>query len=122
MLKEIVAYVNFRFPAVKSQFYNDNFIKACLVHEFLYAKYFNQKIDFFKVIYDLSGYRYSLLSKSDILSNHLIFNLGFRSFWNQYKLGRGCVYVFDSGFQENEVIGYLTGILYWVFHSGVVQD
>ena len=67
MLKEITAYVNFRFPAVKTQFYNDNFIKACLVHEFLYAKYFNQTIDLSKIIYDLSGYRYTLLSKSEIL-------------------------------------------------------
>ena len=122
MLKEIVAYVNFRLPAVKSQFYNDNYIKACLVHEFLYANYFNQKIDFFKVIYDLSGYRYSLLSKSNILSNHLIFNLGFRSFWDIYKVGRGNVYIFDTRFQENEVLGYLTGILYWLFNSGVTRD
>lgn len=122
MLKEITAYVNFRFPAVKTQFYNDNFIKACLVHEFLYAKYFNQTIDLSKIIYDLSGYRYTLLSKSEILANHLIFNLGFRSFWDKYKLGRGSFYVFDTSYQENEVIGYLTGILYWVFHSGVVQD
>ena len=122
MLKEITAYVNFRFPAVKTQFYNDNFIKACLVHEFLYAKYFNQTIDLSKIIYDLSGYRYTLLSKSEILANHLIFNLGFRSFWDKYKLGRGSFYVFDTSYQEHEVIGYLTGILYWVFHSGVVQD
>ena len=40
MLKEIVAYVNFRFPAVKTQFYYDNFIKACLVYEFLIRKIF----------------------------------------------------------------------------------
>ena len=119
MLKEIVAYVNFKFPAVKTQFYNDNFIKACLVHEFLYAKYFNQTIDLYKIIYDLSGYRYSLLSKSEILTNHLIFNLGFKSFWDKYKLGRGCVYVFDTSYQENEVTGYLTGIVYWIFHGGV---
>ena len=34
MLKEIVAYVNFLFPTAKSQFYDDNFIKACLVYQF----------------------------------------------------------------------------------------
>ena len=122
MLKEIVAYVNFRFPAVKTQFYNDNFIKACLVHEYLYAKYFSQVMDLNRIINKLSADRHTIRTKSGILANHMIFNLGFRSFWNQYKLGRGSVYVFDSGFQENEVIGYLTGILYWVFHSGVVQD
>ena len=122
MLNEIVAYVKFRFPAVKTQFYNDNFIKACLVYEYLYAKYFNQVMDLNRIIYNLSHYRHTIRTKSGILANHMIFNLGFRSFWNQYKLGRGSVYVFDSRFQENEVIGYLTGILYWVFHSGVVQD
>ena len=57
-----------------------------------------------------------------VLTNHMIFNLGFKAFWNHFKLGRGSVYVFDSRFQENEVIGYLTGILYWIFHTGVVQN
>ena len=122
MLKEIVAYVNFRFPAVKTQFYNDNFIKACLVHEYLYAKYFSQVMDLNRIINKLSADRHTIRTKSGILANHMIFNLGFRSFWNQYKLGRGCVYICDNRFQENEVLGYLTGILYWLFHSGVVQD
>ena len=122
MLKEIVAYVNFRFPAAKTQFYNDNFIKACLVYEYLYAKYFNQVMDLNRIINKLSADRHSISTKSKVLANHLIFNLGFKAFWSHFKLGRGCVYVFDSGFQENEVIGYLTGILYWLFHSGVVQD
>ena len=119
MLKEIVAYVNFRFPAAKTQFYNDNFIKACLVYEYLYAKYFNQVMDLNKIINKLSSYRHTIRTKSEILTNHLIFNLAFRAFWNHYKLGRGSVYVFDSRIKENEVLGYLTGILYWVFHGGV---
>ena len=122
MLKEIVAYVNFRFPAAKTQLYNDNLIKACLVYEYLYAKYFNQVMDLNRIINKLSADRHTIRTKSGILANHMIFNLGFRSFWNQYKFGRGSVYVFDSRFQENEVIGYLTGILYWVFHSGVARD
>ena len=120
MLKEIVAYVNFLFPAAKSQFYDDNFIKACLVYQFLYAKYFSRVIDLNSVINKLSADSHSIRTKSRVLTNHLIFNLGFKAFWNRFKLGRGSVYVFDSGFQENEVIGYLTGILYWVFHGGVV--
>ena len=122
MLKEIVAYVNFRFPAAKSQFYDDNFIKACLVYQFLYAKYFSRVIDLNSIINKLSADSHSIRTKSRVLTNHLIFNLGFKAFWSHFKLGRGCVYVFDSGFQENEVIGYLTGILYWVFHSGVARD
>ena len=119
MLKEIVAYVNFLFPTAKSQFYDDNFIKACLVYQFLYAKYFNRVIDLNTIINKLSADSHSIRTKSRVLTNHIIFNLGFKAFWSHFKLGRGCVYVFDSGFQENEVIGYLTGILYWVFHGGV---
>ena len=122
MLKEIVAYVNFRFPSAKTQFYNDNFIKACLVHEYLYAKYFSQVMDLNRIINKLSADRHTIRTKSGILANHMIFNSGFRSFWNQYKLGRGSVYICDNRFQENEVLGYLTGILYWLFHSGVVQN
>ena len=122
MLKEIVDYVNFRFPSAKTQFYNDNFIKACLVHEYLYAKYFSQLMDLNRIINKLSADRHTIRTKSGILANHMIFNLGFRSFWNQYKLGRGSVYICDNRFQENEVLGYLTGILYWLFHSGVVQN
>ena len=122
MLKEIVAYVNFRFPAAKTQFYCDNFIKACLVYEFLYAKYFNQTMQLDKIIYKLSSDRNSIRPKSEILTNHLIFNLAFRAFCNHYKIGRGSVYVFDSRIKENEVIGYLTGILYWIIHSGVARD
>ena len=118
MLKEIVAYVNFLFPAAKSQFYDDNFIKACLVYQFLYAKYFSRVIDLNSIINKLSADSHSIRTKSRVLTNHLIFNLGFKAFWNRFKLGRGSVYVFDSRFQENEVIGYLTGILYWVFHWG----
>ena len=45
MIKSVVAYVNFYFPTYKTQFYPDNFIKACLVYQFLYAKYYTQKLD-----------------------------------------------------------------------------
>ena len=43
MIKSIVTYVNFYFPTYKTQFYSDNFIKACLVYQFLYAKYFTSE-------------------------------------------------------------------------------
>lgn len=119
MIQEIVAYVNFYFPAAKTQFYCDNFIKACLVYQYLYAKYFNQKMDLAKIIYKLSGDSDSIRTESGILANHLIFNLAFKAFWNHFRIGRGTVYVFDSCIKENEVIGYLTGIIYWIFHGGV---
>ena len=121
MIKTIVEYVNSYFPSYKSQYYTDNFIKTCLVYQFLYAKYFKQKLDLNQIIYRLLDSRHSCKSNSSILANHLIFNLAFREFWKHYKLGRGCVYVINSPFKESEVLGYLTGISYWCFHRGVVE-
>ena len=46
-----------------------------------------------------------------------MFYRAFKSFY-KHKLGRGCVYVFNSPI-NSEVIGYLTGILYWIFHKGL---
>ena len=120
MISTIVAYVNFYFPTYKTQFYHDNFIKACLVYQFLYAKYFTQKLDINQIIYRLSDARHSLRSNSPTLANHLIFNLAFKAFWKDYRIGRGCVYAFNSPFKESEVLGYLTGIIYWIFHRGVI--
>ena len=120
MIKSIVAYVNFYFPTYKKQFYPDNFIKACLVYQFLYAKYFTQKLDIDQIIYKLTEARHYLDSNSDVLANHLIFNLAFKAFWKQYRIGRGCVYTFNTPFKECEVLGYLTGIIYWCFHKGVI--
>ena len=120
MTSTIVEYVNFYFPTYKTQFYCDNFIKACLVYQFLYAKYFTQKMDIGKIIYRLSGDKYSLRSNSPTLTNHLIFTLAFKTFWKDYRIGRRYVYIFKSPI-ESEVIGYLTGIVYWIFHRGVVE-
>ena len=120
MIKSIVAYVNFYFPSYKTKFYPDNFIKACLVYQFLYAKYFTQRLDLDQIIYKLSDSRYSCRSNSPTLANHLIFNLAFREFWKHYRLGRGSVYTINSPFKQFEVLGYLTGIIYWCFHQAVV--
>ena len=118
MINRIVAYVNFYFPTYKTQFYPDNFIRSCLVYQFLYAKYFTQKQDINQIIYRLSDSRHNYKSNSLTLSNHLIFSLAFPEFWKQYKLGRVCVYVARTPFKETEVLGYLTGIVYWCFHRG----
>ena len=121
MINRIVSFVNFYFPTYKTEFYPDNFIKACLVYQFLYVKYFTQKLDLDQIIYRLSDYKHSCRSNSPILTNHLIFSLAFREFWKQYGLGRGCVYVANTLFKKSEVIGYLTGIVYWCFHRGVIM-
>ena len=120
MIKSIVAYVNYYFPTYKTQFYPDNFIKACLVYQFLCAKYFTQKLYIKQINYRLSDARHSLRSNSAVLANHLIFSLAFRAFWKQYRMGRGCVYVANTPFKKFEILGYLTGIVYWLFHRGVV--
>ena len=119
MIKSIVTYVNFYFPTYKTQFYSDNFIKACLVYQFLYAKYFTQKLDKDQIIYRLTEARHYLNSNSNIITNHLIFNLAVKAFWKHYQIGRGCVYAINTPFKECEVLGYLTGIIYWFFHRGV---
>ena len=121
MISTIVAYVNYYFPSNKTQFYPDNFIKACLAYQFLYAKYFKQKLDIDQIIYKLSDASHSLSSNSPTLTNHLIFTLAFKAFWKDYRIGRGYVYVVNSPFKESEVLGYLTGIIYWIFHRGVVE-
>ena len=66
MIKSIVEYVNFYFTTYKTQFYSDNFIKACLVYQFLYAKYFTQKLDIDQIIYRLTEARHYLNSNSNI--------------------------------------------------------
>ena len=119
MIKSIVTYVNFYFPTYKTEFYPDNFIKACLVYQFLYAKYFTQKLDMDQIIYRLTEARHYLNSDSNIITNHLIFNLAFKSFWKHYRTGRGRVYAINTPFKECEVLGYLTGIIYWIFHKGL---
>ena len=101
MISTIVEYVNSYFPTYKTQFYCDNFIKACLVYQFLYVKYFTQKLDINQIIYRLTDARHYLRSK-------------------HYRIGRGCVYVVNTPFKESEVLGYLTGIIYWCFHKGVI--
>ena len=120
MISTIVTYVNFYFPTYKTQFYPDNFIKACLFYQFLYAKYFTQKLDITQIIYRLTEARHYLNSNSNIITNHLIFSLAFRAFWKHYRIGRGCVYAINTPFKECEVLGYLTGIIYWCFHKGVI--
>ena len=121
MIDSIVAYVNFYFPSYKTQFYHDNFIKACLVYQYLYIKYFTQKLDLNQIIYRLSDSKHNCRSNSSIIANHLIFSLAFRKFWKKYRIGRGCVYTINSPFKEFEVLGYLTGIIYWCFHRGVTD-
>ena len=117
MIKTIVHYVNFYYPPpFKNTIFSEDEIKSALVYRYLYETTFKKNISLERIIYKLEGL--TINTKSKILRNHLIFHRAFKSFYKLYKLGRGCVYVFDSPL-KSEVLGYLTGILYWIFHKGI---
>ena len=123
MLDRIVVYVNYYFPQSKTDFYDDNFIKACFVYKFLCFNLLskNINIDDIIVIGNATFPKPPLVKSgvSAILVNHLIFSIAFKEFWKKYHKGRGCFYVFDSPFKECETLSFLTGITYWIFHRGV---
>ena len=122
MINTIVNYVNFYYPITKkilnnkNIFFSENFIKSALIYRYLYEVNFKKNINIENILYILNDT--FIKSNSRVINNHLIFYKAFKSFYDRYKLGRGCVYVFDSPIRS-EVIGYLTGILYWIFHKGL---
>ena len=120
MLNLIVEYVNTLFPTYK-KYYCANFIKSCLVYQYLYLKYFSTTLDLEQIILRLLDWRHDCKSESPIIANHLIFKLAFQKFWEHYRLGRGSVYTFNSPFKKSQVISNLTGITFWRFHKGVVR-
>ena len=116
MLNTIVHYVNFYYPTLKHLSYSENVIKTSLIYRFLYETTFNKFKNLETIIYKLENR--SIKSRSAVLNNRLIFYRAFKSFHKHYKLGRGCVYVFHSPI-NSEVLDYLTGIFYWIFHKGL---
>ena len=117
MINTIVHYVNFYYPQYSNLPYSENLIKTSLIYRFLYETTFKKFIDIETIIYKLENR--SIKSSNPILNNHLMFYRAFKSFRKHYKVGRGCVYVFDSPI-NSEVLGYLTGICYWIFHKGII--
>ena len=117
MIKTIVEYVKFYYPYVQSLNYSEDIIKMALVYRFLYEHYVKDFIPLETIIYKLDYS--SIKSNSTIIKNHLMFHRAFKSFRKNYKAGRGCVYLFDFPI-KSEVLGYLTGIFYWIFHKGII--
>ena len=117
MISTTVHYVNFYYPLYKHLPYSENLIKTSLIYRFLYETTFKKNINMETIIYKLENR--SIKSNNPTLNNHLMFYRAFKSFYKHYKLGRGCVYVFDSPV-NSEVLGYLTGIVYWFFHKGLI--
>ena len=116
MINTIVNYVNFYYKKNKNIKYSEDIIKTALIYRFLYEHYVKDYITLESIIYKLNIS--PIKSDSSIIRNHLIFHRAFKSFYKHYKAGRGCVYLFDSPI-KSEVLGYLTGILYWIFHKGI---
>ena len=117
MINTIVHYVNFYYPQLKDLQYSENLIKTALIYRFLYESTFRKHITIETIIYKLENR--SIKSNNRVLNNHLMFYRAFKSFHKHYKRGRGSVYVFDSPI-NSEVLGYLTGIIYWIFHKGLI--
>ena len=59
------------------------------------------------------------MTNSPVLKNHLIFHHAFKTFWKKHKKGRYNIYIFDTTIKPS-VFGFVTGVLYWFFHEGVV--
>ena len=116
MIKTIVNYVNFYYPTIKNIKNSEDIIKTALVYRFLYEHYVKDYISLEAIIYNINIL--PIKTNSSIIKNHLIFYRAFKSFYKNYKAGRGCVYLFDSPI-KSEVLGYLTGLLYWIFHKGL---
>lgn len=122
MIKTIVNYVNFHFSKIIPEGYSDETYKAALIYEFLYEHYIDPKgfgekrSEIFKSLLYNINYP-EIKTNNSIIRNHLIFLKAFKNFYEVYKVGRGCVYLFDFPI-KSEVLGFLTGIIYWCFHRG----
>lgn len=89
--------------------------------KFLYEKYVKKTADVNTISFTLSEGLVDLdIKTNSVITNHLIFSYAFSKFYERHKKGRGKVYIADTCLQECAVIGYLTGVVYWFFHRGVV--
>ena len=98
---------------------NECYIKSCLVHKYLFELYFRKNVTLYEVMTKMDITDFLFITNSPVLKNHLIFHHAFKTFWTRYKKGRPVVYVFDTNFKSS-VLGFVTGVLYWFFHEGVV--
>ena len=128
MLKSIINYVKYHYQFcenIESSFLSNNlytnecYIKSCLVYKYLFELYFRKNVTLNYVMTKMDITNFLFMSNSPVLKNHLIFHHAFKTFWATYKKGRPYVYVFDTTIRSS-VLGFVTGVLYWFFHKGVV--
>ena len=113
MLQNIVAYVNHYFAHYKRDDINPNFVRFCLVYQFLLAHYLNKNTTFDYIMLIFDDYKNAFPPGGSIAAVHQIFSWAFNEIWNKYGKGRGKVYVFDSPFKQCSFLGNLTGLIYW---------
>ena len=115
MLDSIINYIQYYYPKISKHLpYSKDIIKSALIFRYLYESYLQDTIPLETAIYYLNTL--PIKSESRVIRNHLIFHRAFKTFRKKYKVGRGCVYLFDCPI-KSEVLGFLTGIIYWVFND-----
>ena len=128
MLKSLVNYVNSNYQfcenidspiLTKDTDANECYIKSCLVYKNLYEIYNRNNVTLKEVMTIMDVSDFLFMSNSPVLKNHLIFHLAFLSFWKQHKKGRPYIYVLNTTIRSS-VLGFVTGVLYWFFHKGVI--
>ena len=128
MIKTIIDYVNYHyqfFENIDSFLLTNNldtnecYIKSCLIYKYVYELYFRKNITLKEVMSLMDNSDFYFISNSNMLKNHLIFHYAFKNLNQRYKKGRFYIYIFDTRIKSS-IVGFLTGILYWFFHKGVV--
>ena len=128
MLKSIIDYVKYHYQFcenIDSHFLscdinaNECFIKSCLVYKNLHEIYSRSNISLQEVMVIMDVTDFLFITNSPVLKNHLIFHHAFKTFWKRHKKGRPEVYVFDTTIRSS-ILGFVTGVVYWFFHKGVV--
>ena len=128
MLKSIIDYVKYHYQFcenIESFFLTSNldtnecYIKSCLVYKYLFEYYFKRNISLYEIMAVIHNTDFLFMTNSPVLKNHLIFHHAFKTFWKRHKKGRPEIYVFDTTIRSS-ILGFVTGVVYWFFHEGVV--
>ena len=128
MLKTLINYVNYNYQLcenIDSHLLscdinaNESFIKSCLVYKNLHEIYNRGNISLQEVMVIMDVTDFLFITNSPVLKNHFIFHHAFKTFWKRHKKGRSEIYVADTTIRSS-ILGFVTGVVYWFFHKGVV--
>ena len=128
MLKSLVNHVNYNYQFCenidspflsKDEKANECFIKSCLVYKNLHEFYNRENITLLEVMILMDVTDFLSITTSPVLKNHLIFHHAFKIFWKQHRKGRPDIYIVDTTIRP-AILGFVSGIIYWFFHEGVV--